>query len=102
MKYRNKPVVIDGIRFASRAEGRFYGNLKLLESAGEVSNITCHPRFPIVINDIHVCWVVLDFAYVTRDGAFHMVDVKGKDNALSKLKRKLVEAAHGFKVEIAK
>jgi hypothetical protein len=102
MKYRNKPIVIDGIRFASQAEGRFYGNLKLLEAAGHLSNITCHPRFPILINDIHVCFVVLGFAYVTRDGKFHVVDVKGKDNALSKLKRKLVEAAHGFKVEIAK
>lgn len=102
MKYRNKPVVIDGIKFKSQGEGAFYRDLLLRKAAGEVDNITCHPRFPIVINGIHICWVELDFAFRTIcDGKFHIVDWKGFDNPLSRLKRKLVEAEHGFKVEIA-
>ena len=47
-KYRAKPCVIDGIRFASQAEGRRYQEWRLLEKAGEIRNIECHPRFPLV------------------------------------------------------
>jgi hypothetical protein len=37
-KYRAQPVVIDGIRFASKKEGARYLELKLLERAGKIKN----------------------------------------------------------------
>jgi len=48
---RAKAVVIDGIRFASQAEGRRYSELKLLEKAGQITNLTIHPKFEFVIDD---------------------------------------------------
>lgn len=37
-KYRNKPVVIDGIRFHSTKEGNYYLHLKMLQKAGVVES----------------------------------------------------------------
>ncbi len=97
-KYRNQPTEIDGIRFHSKAEARRYSTLKMLERTGKLTNIRCQPKFAIRINTVHVCNVVLDFAYIDEQGNEVYEDVKGKDNALSKLKRKLVQAAYGIQV----
>src|SRR5262245_60447535 len=43
-------VEVDGIKFASRKEARRYGELRVLERAGEISALRCQPRYPIVIN----------------------------------------------------
>lgn len=39
MKYHNRKTVIDGITFDSAKEARRYMELKLLERAGEISNL---------------------------------------------------------------
>jgi hypothetical protein len=38
-KYRAKKQVVDGITFASQAEARRYGELKILQQAGKVSDL---------------------------------------------------------------
>lgn len=86
-KYGNLKVEIDGYKFDSKAEARRYGELKLMG----VKDLVIHPRFPIMINGKKVCDVVLDFHYRVN-GKYYFEDIKGKDNALSRLKRKLVEA----------
>lgn len=48
-KYRAKPTVVDGFRFASQAEARRYKELLLLGQAGQVRNLELQPRF-----DLHV------------------------------------------------
>lgn len=44
-KYYNKPTVIDGIKFDSKKEAQHYMELKLLQRAGEISNLELQPRF---------------------------------------------------------
>lgn len=100
-KYRNKITYVEGKKFDSQAEARYYVNLRKREIAGGIDNLKLQPRFPILINEIVICTVVLDFTY--RDvatGKVHFVDVKGMDNPLSKLKRKLVEAMYMIEVEL--
>jgi hypothetical protein len=92
-KYRAQPVVIDGIRFASKAEARRYGQLKLLEKAGEISGLQLQPKFPIVVNGVKVCAYIADFAYFTATGRV-VEDVKGVQTPMFRLKRKLVEAIY--------
>ena len=48
-KYRAVPTVIDGIRFASKAEARRYGELRLLEQAGEIRDLVRQPRFALYV-----------------------------------------------------
>ena len=65
-KYNAKRTVVDGITFDSRKEARRYGELKLLEKAGEIIYLKTHPSFPIVIDGKNICVVELDFSYSLR------------------------------------
>ena len=49
-KYRNIKVHMDGHSFDSKKEARRYGELKLLQSAGEISNLELQPKYLLTIN----------------------------------------------------
>lgn len=101
MKYRAIPTIIDGIRFSSKKEARRYESLKCLLKAGQIDALIMQPTYPITINGHQVCKVKLDFRYLDKKtGQTVIEDVKGYDNPLSKLKRKLVQAQHGIEVVI--
>ena len=92
-KFKNIPTVLDGIRFDSKLEARRYGELKLLQMAGEISHLECHPSLPITINGIKICTAVADFSYFDK-GERVFEDTKGFHTPLSKLKMKLVRASY--------
>jgi len=92
-KYRNVPTVVYGVRFASKKEASRFAELKLLEQAREISELETQPAYEITISGTRVCKVLGDFRY-REDGKIIVEDVKGMDNATSKLKRKLVKAAY--------
>lgn len=48
-KYGNEPVWIDGIRFDSKAEGKRYAELKLLQAAGEIAELKFQPKFKMTV-----------------------------------------------------
>lgn len=100
-KYGAKKVTRDGHNFDSQAEAARWDMLQMLQDAKKITGLMLHPSFEIVIARQKVCRVILDFAYFDHD-LHRMVyeDVKGYDNALSRLKRKLVEAAHGIRVTV--
>lgn len=99
-KYHAKKSRIDGYSFDSQAEARRYGELRLMEKAGEISGLEVHPVFPIEIQGRPVCKVILDFRYADKNGDVVYEDVKGQQTALSALKKKMVEAQYGIDVEI--
>lgn len=99
-KYHARKIEIDGIRFDSQKEADRYCDLRLLQRAGEIISIEPHPVYPIKIEGKPICKVILDFAYCDKYGALHVEDVKGKDTPVSRLKRKMVEAVYGFRVDI--
>lgn len=100
----------DGILFDSKAECERYKELILLQRAGQIRNLQVHPEYLIIwpATGKKICKVKLDFLYEKWPGIWRchdpwetvVVDVKGKDNAMSKLKRKLVEACHGITVKL--
>ena len=92
---------LDGYTFDSKAEAMRYGELKLMENAKEIFDLEIHPEFTIRIDGIKVCDVVLDFGYLPKHNPRRCYEhVKGRDNALSRLKRKLVEAQYGINVKL--
>lgn len=102
-KYGAKSVEIDGHRFMSKREALRYGELKLLEIAGRITELKLQPVYPICKNEVHICNVILDFSY--RDPitlALTIEDVKGMDTPISRLKRKLLKAFYDLDVEILK
>lgn len=46
-KYGAEPTEVDGIRFASKAEARRYQELRILERAGQITDLRLQPRYEL-------------------------------------------------------
>lgn len=99
-KYGAVRTEVDGISFASKKEARRYGELKLLQRAGKIENLSLQPRFPLVVNGLKVCTYVGDFLYGIPGDASSLVveDAKGFKTPEYKLKAKLFKALNGFPI----
>ena len=96
-KYRAVPTTIDGIRFDSRTEAARYGELCILQRAGEIQGLEVHPRFELVpkvtLKDGRRCRAisyVADFAYQEK-GRRIVEDVKGVKTPMFQLKANLFQ-----------
>lgn len=98
---------ITGRRFASKAEARRYLELKMLERAGQISELECQPRFELHALDGSKLAVYLgDFKfYDRREKCLVVEDVKGARGrgrgtrtAVYELKRKLVRGEYGVDI----
>jgi hypothetical protein len=100
-KYHAIPRTIDGVRFASTREARRYGELRLLERAGQIWDLTVQPEFqlhapgPLVAQPVGVYRG--DFAYATKTGTV-IEDAKGVRTALYRWKKKHVEIEYGVRI----
>lgn len=104
-KYRAVPTVVDGVRFASKAEAARYAELKLLEKAGEVKELELQPKFPLCAHPrihgagVKVCDYVADFRYRHGPrGVLVIEDVKGMKTPVYRLKKKWFEAQYGIEI----
>lgn len=103
-KFGAKRTVVDGITFDSKREAAYYCELKLREKAGEVSDVEMQRPFALVAGAGQLVGTYrADFTFHDHvSGSWRVIDVKGHDTALSRFKRKFVEALHGVKVEVVK
>lgn len=77
-KFNAQPTVVDGIRFASKKEAKRYCELRLLESAGQISGLRIQPRVTLhCANGQKVCEARPDFGYFDKAGHEIYEDVKG-------------------------
>lgn len=103
-KYRNNPVVVDNVRFDSRKEAAHYQQLTLLQRAGAICRLECHPRFDLhATNGAKIGRFTADFLYVDpHNGEVFVLDVKSpitRRETSYRLRKKLVEAEHGITVQ---
>lgn len=95
-KYRNKKVQVDMYVFDSIAESVRYKELKLLERAGEISELTLQPRFLLQEafrkngKSYRKIEYIADFQYIEK-GKTIVEDVKGIQTDVFKLKHKIFE-----------
>lgn len=103
-KYGAVKTVLDGIAFDSKAEANYYAMLKQREKAGEVANVELQRPFALIAGAGKLVGTYrADFTFDDLvEGRWRVIDVKGHDTALSRFKRKFVEALHGVKVEVVK
>lgn len=112
-KYGAKPTVVDGIRFASQKEARRYGELKLLEKAGEIWNLNLQPRYELSTLNcssstdqerLKIGEYRADFLYLVGkkddwlNSTVVVEDVKGFKTPLYRWKKKHVEAQYGIEI----
>lgn len=96
-KYRNIPTVVDGLRFASKAEARRYQELCLLQRAVAVytaNSVRWFIRQPSFDLPGGVRYIA-DFLVIWDDGHITVEDVKGVETAVFKIKKKLFEEKYG-------
>ena len=97
-KYGAQPTVVDGIRFDSKAEARYYQRLQALVASGAV-------RYFLRQVSIYLpgkTRYVVDFLEFWADGRVRYVDVKGVQTAMFKTKKRQVEALYPIQIEIEK
>lgn len=97
-KYRNVKVRVDGILFDSKREAGRYGELKLLEKAGEITDLELQPEFLIYVGGIRICKYFADFGYKNKDGERVIEDAKAIRTKEYQLKKRLVRALHGVEI----
>lgn len=97
-KYRAVPTFVDGIRFASKKEAKRYQELKLLEKAGEISDLSLQHSFLLSVGDTIIGKYVADFVY-KENGKSIIEDTKGVRTPVYKWKKKHFEAQMGIKIK---
>ena len=115
-KYRNKKVVVDGIEFASKKEANRYRELKLMERAGEISDLRLQVKYVLIPAQREKVWnreknhfeegkvierevsYYADFVYKNRLGFKIVEDTKGYRTDVYKIKRKLMLQEYGIRI----
>lgn len=95
-KYNAVATVVDGFRFDSKKEAAHYvGNKHLIDIGVMICQLRQTP-FHLPGKVIYR----LDFMEFYTDGSIRFVDVKGRDTAMSKLKRKQVEELYPITITL--
>lgn len=96
-KYNNRKVTIDGIKFDSQGEARRYQELKLLQKAGEISELELQPKFTLQPTfrkngkTHRSITYKADFRYKDKGGNVVIEDFKGFETKDFIIKKKLFE-----------
>lgn len=95
-KYRNEPVVVDGIRFDSKLEARYYEQLKLRRAAGDVLWWARQVSFRLEGGVVFRA----DFVVALAAGPPDVVDCKGFLTRASANKHKQMLERYGIVVKL--
>ena len=102
-KYKNKEKIVDGIKFDSKLEARRYIQLKLLQRAGEITDLRMQVEFVLQPSykkngkTIRAIKYIADFVYYDVKRKETIVeDTKGFRNEVYKLKKKIFEYIYPY------
>lgn len=96
-KYGSKKTEVDGHTFDSKAEARYYEQLKWLLEHKEIKSFRLQPRYTLLESfkkngkTFRKIEYIADFEITHLDGSIEVVDVKGFETPVFALKRKLFE-----------
>lgn len=93
-KYHNQKTTIDGKTFDSKREGNRYAELRLMETAKEVTRFFEQVPFTLPGGIDYIA----DFVILWPDGHYTVEDVKGMRTDVYKIKKKLMKATYGIDI----
>lgn len=101
-KYHAKRITVDGRTYDSQAEARYGEQLLLLERARKVGGVERQRPFHVLgPKGELVCTYNADFCFWDHEqDRFRVIDVKGVETPVFRLKRKLLRAFLGIDVEL--
>ena len=95
-KYKAEKIVIDGIKFGSKAEGDYYIELRDSKKAGRIADFELQPKFTLqekfkhrTEGNIRAIVYIADFRVIPNDRDEYIVDVKGTASPSALIKRKM-------------
>lgn len=94
-KYNAQPTTIDGIKFPSKKEARYYAILKQLVDEKKVLYFLRQVPIHLPANIRYVC----DFVVFYPDGSVRYIDSKGVKTPIYILKKKQVESLYPIRIE---
>ena len=104
-KYHNTKVFVDGHTFDSKKEAKRYYELRLLEKAGEISDLQLQVKFVLIPSQRidgklveRECAYKADFVY-QENGKTIIEDTKGFKTKDYVIKRKLMLFIHGIRIK---
>lgn len=97
-KFNNRIIKTDEGVFDSATEYNRYLSLKLLERAGEISNLARQVRYKLDAGGIHISTYVADFVYNLKDGSLVVEDSKGFKTREYLQKRRLMKEILGIDI----
>ena len=102
-KYGAVRTEVDGVVFASKAEARRYGELKLLERAGTIRELVLQPEYSLAVKGNTIGKYIADFVYIDNETGKRIVeDVKGRTATMTPLyrwKKRHMRAQYGIEVQ---
>ncbi|APF27059.1 hypothetical protein NPD5_252 [Clostridium sporogenes] len=96
-KYGAKKIVIDGITFDSKDEGRYYLYLKELKAKDKILNFERQPKYELQpsfkkYGKAHrAITYAPDFLIYHLDGSEELIDVKGTETQQGNMRRKMFD-----------
>ncbi|MBT2603765.1 DUF1064 domain-containing protein [Bacillus sp. ISL-53] len=105
-KYGNKIVYIDGYKFDSKAEAKYYEQLKWSQLHNQILFFRLQPRYQLQEafkkngRTFRKIEYVADFEVHNLDGSIEVIDVKGVETEGFKIKRKLFEKIYPHKLSL--
>lgn len=109
-KYRNKKTTIDGITFDSKAEAAYYQHLKFKQKTGEVNSFEMQVSYtlldkfahPATGKTVRAITYKPDFVVTYKNGSRAVLDVKGVQTTVFKLKAKLFMQRYNLPLVLVK
>ena len=105
-KYKSKKVEIDGHIFDSKIEARYYKQLKWLQDNDQILFFRLQPRYLLQEafrkngKTFRKIEYIADFEVHHKDGSIEVIDVKGYQTPVFKIKRKLFEYKYPHKLSL--
>lgn len=93
-KFKAKPTELDGIKFSSKKEAKYYSELKLAQKSKELVFFLRQVPFYLPGGVKYVC----DFQEFWADGTVRFVDVKGFKTPQYKAKKKMVQSLYPIEI----
>ncbi|MCW6059752.1 DUF1064 domain-containing protein [Clostridium sporogenes] len=96
-KYGAKKIVIDGITFDSKDEGKYYEYLKKLKSQEKILNFELQPKYELQPGfkkngkTYRAITYAPDFLIYHLDGTEELIDVKGMSTQQGEMRRKMFD-----------
>ena len=99
-KYKSQSITLDGIRFQSKEEAKYYELLKRKKAQGEILNFELQPKYVLQLGftyfgkNVRPIHYIGDFLIYHLDGTQEVIDIKGYATAEALNKRKMMQYTH--------